>query len=160
MDIASSTEQVAGILYREDFTFDTSPDGDSYRLLFDGGEAVFINFGEWGPDGVLITVSSPALQDIESDSIGAAIALSRVNELNRTHRLLKYMFVDDTLVVVYDLLGDALQAVELVSAVRTVAAGAREVAEELQDEVGGARYQEWAEQEEFEFEDADLDFDD
>jgi hypothetical protein len=156
MDIAASTEQVAGILHRADFTFETHHDGDSYRLLFEGGDAVFVNFGPWG-DGVLITVSSPALQDIEADSVGAAIALSRVNELNRTHRLLKYMFVDDSLVVVYDLLGDTLQAGELINAIRTVAAGARELVEELQHEVGGASYEDWAEQVEYEYEDVDYD---
>ena len=157
MDIDTSIEQVAGILLRADLSFDTSADGDSYRLLFEGGEAVFVNFGDWIDDAVLITVSSPALQEIEPDGIGAAIALNRVNELNKTTRLVKFMFVDDTLVVVYDLLGDTLKAAELVNAIKAVAHAARQVAEDLQDEVGGQRYEEWVEDPEFEFEDVDFD---
>ena len=140
MDIDASIEQVAGILHRAELKFDTRPDGKAYRLLFVGGEAVFIDFDRWGDDSVLITVSSPALDDIEADSIGAAIALNRLNELNGSHRFVKYLLADGTLMVATDLLGDTLQAGELLNVVFGVAGAAREVVEQLQPEVGGLRH--------------------
>ena len=140
MDIDASIEQVAGILHRAELKFETRPDGKAYRLLFVGGDAVFIDFNRRAEDSVMITVSSPALQEIEADGIGAAIVLNRLNELNNSHRFLKYVYADETLVVAHDLLGDSLQAGELLHAVFGVAGAARELVEELQPEVGGLRH--------------------
>jgi hypothetical protein len=162
MDIDASIEQVAGILHRADLQFETRPDGKAYRLLFVDGDAVFVDFKRWGDDSVAITVSSPALQELEEESIGAAIVLNRLNGLNDARRFIKYVYVDESLVVASDLLGDTLQAGELLNAIYGVANAAREVAEELQPEVGGKRHFEMAEcvadaDIEFDFDDADDD---
>ena len=151
MDVEASIEQVAGILVREGLNFQTAKDGNSYRLLF-GSAAVFINFREWDGDSVVITVHSPVLQDIDPGSPGAALALNRLNELNRRHFFVKFVFTKDTLIVDYDLLGDRLQAPELLNAVYTVAAVADDLDDKLVVELGGKRYedvmQEWESEEE------------
>ena len=139
MDIDASIEQVAGILVREELKFQTAPDGAGYRLLF-GSTAVFINFMTWR-DGVSITVSAPILQDIDPGAPGAAIALNRLNELNMNHRFIKFVFDEGALMAIYDLLGDRLQAAELLNAVYVVAAAADHLDDELIDEIGGKRFE-------------------
>lgn len=157
MDIEASIEQVAGILIREDLKFQSAPDGDGYRLLF-GSTAVFIAFTPWR-DGVAITVSAPILQEIDQASPGAALLLNRLNELNMDHRFLKFVYDDGALVAVYDLLGDRLQAAELLNAVYLVAAAADHLDDELVDEIGGMRFEDVLEEiediEEIENEDLD-----
>lgn len=147
MDIEASIEQVAGILVREGFDFDTSRDGRAYRLLF-GSAAVFIRFGPWAKESVVITVSSPILQDVEPDSAGAARALNLLNQLNRTHYFLCFVFADGALTADYDLLADNLQAPELRNAILTVAGAADHLDDELIGEIGGKKYEtlldEWA----------------
>ena len=137
MDIDASIEQVAGILVREDLKFQMASDGAGYRLLF-GSTAVFISFTPWR-DGVSITVTAPILQDIDPAAPGAAVALNRLNELNMNHRFIKFVFDDGALMAIYDLLGDRLQATELLNAVYVIAAAADHLDDELIDEIGGKR---------------------
>ena len=157
MDIEASIEQVAGILIREDLKFQSAPEGDGYRLLF-GSTAVFIAFTPWR-DGVAITVSAPILQEIDQASPGAALLLNRLNELNMDHRFLKFVYDDGALVAVYDLLGDRLQAAELLNAVYLVAAAADHLDDQLVEEIGGMRFEDVLEEiediEEIENEDLD-----
>jgi hypothetical protein len=140
MDVEASIEQVAGILVREDFNFGTAQDGRSYRLLF-GSAAVFIHFESWHTDSVVITVSSPILQDIEPESPGAARAYTLLNELNRSRYFIRFTFDDGTLAADYDLLGDTLQAAELVNAIYAVAAAADHLDDALIEEIGGKKYE-------------------
>ena len=139
MDIDASIEQVAGILVREDLKFQMAADGGGYRLLF-GSTAVFVNFMPWR-EGVSITVSAPILQDIDPAAPGAAVALNRLNELNMNHRFIKFVFDDGALMAIYDLLGDRLQAAELLNAVYVVAAAADHLDDALIDEIGGKRFE-------------------
>ena len=139
MDLDASIEQVAGILVREDLKFQMASDGGGYRLLF-GSAAVFISFMPWR-EGVSITVSAPVLQDIDPSAPGAAVALNRLNELNLNHRFIKFVFDDGALMAIYDLLGDRLQAAELLNAVYVVAAAADHLDDELIDEIGGKRFE-------------------
>jgi hypothetical protein len=154
MDLDASIEQVAGILVREELKFQTAPDGAGYRLLF-GSTGVFINFMPWR-DGVSITVSAPVLQDIDPSAPGAAVALNRLNELNMNHRFIKFVYDDGALMAIYDLLGDRLQATELLNAVYVVAAAADHLDDELIDEIGGKRFEDVLEEiEEMEEEDTE-----
>jgi hypothetical protein len=92
-------------------------------------------------EGVSIIVSAPILQDIDPTAPGAAVALNRLNELNLNHRFLKFVFDDGTLMAIYDLLGDRLQATELLNAVYCVAAAADHLDDELIEEIGGKRFE-------------------
>lgn len=147
MDLDASIEQVAGILVREGFKFDTAEDKRSYRLLF-GSAAVFIHFRQWQEASVVITVSSPILLDIDAESPGAAAALNTLNDLNREHFFARFTFTGDILQADYDLLGDHLQARELSNAIYVIAAAADHLDDELLDSLGGKQYEtkleEWA----------------
>ncbi len=153
MDIQASIEQVAGILLREELRFQTHEDGDSYRLLF-GQEAVFIHFDRWG-DRVRIYLTAPALQDIDPESAGGAAASAALGGLHRSHRFVKWLFEDGTLLAVHDLLGDDLQRSELLNAVYALASAAHNAADRFGEETGGLRYSEYyeLEQDEIEIED-------
>jgi len=139
MDIQASIEQVAGILIREDLDFATHQDGDSYRLLFND-DAVFISFTPWGRDRVRIALVCPAVQGIEPETAGHVAALARANELNQDHGFVKWVLDGDTLSAVHDLLGDHLQAGELLNAVYTLAHTVNMVADELVLVTGGERW--------------------
>ena len=140
MDIQTSREQVAGILHREDFKFSMASDGSNYRLLF-GSAAVFLDFYSWADgDSVLIKVSSPVVLEIDPESAGAAEAYNILNDLNHHHMLVKFRIADNTLIAEYDMLGDALQAIELRNAILTVASAADELDDDLADRLGGKRY--------------------
>lgn len=147
MDVDASIEQVAGILVREGFNFDTSNDRRSYRLMF-GSAAVFIHFHKWQDDSVVITVSAPILLDIDPESAGAAEALNMLDELNRGQFFARFTFGGTTLEVDYDLLGDHLQAAELSNAIYVIAGAADALDDELLERLGGKKYEtkleEWA----------------
>ena len=147
MDVDGSIEQVTGILVREGLRYQMSEDGRTYRLLF-GSAAVFIDFEAWQDDSVVISVHSPVLQDIDPESAGAAQALNLLNDLNRSFFFVKFTFRDGILVARYDLLGDTLQAGELVNALYEIAGAADRLDDELADALGGKPYEtkleEWA----------------
>ena len=82
MDVDASIEQVDGDPGPRGPALPDVRDRRTYRLLF-GSAAVFIDFDDWQDDGVVITVHSPVLQDIDPESAGAAHALNLLNELNR-----------------------------------------------------------------------------
>jgi hypothetical protein len=141
MQVQTSMEQVAGILARDGFTFQIARGGRQYRLLF-GSAGVFIRFADLGRDSVVITVSSPVLQDVDEESPGAALALNLLNDLNSTHYFVRFTFGDGMLMADYDLLGDDLQAEELRNAILTVAAVADRLDDQLLADVGGRRFRE------------------
>jgi hypothetical protein len=140
VDVEASIEQVTGILVREGLRYQMSSDGRTYRLLF-GSAAVFIDFDAWQDDGVVITVHSPILQDIHPESPGAAHALNLLNDLNRSFFFVKFTFREGILVARYDLLGDSLQAGELVNALFEIAGAADRLDDELADALGGKPYE-------------------
>jgi hypothetical protein len=147
MDVEASIEQVTGILVREGLRYQMSEDGRTHRLLF-GSAAVFIDFDAWQDDGVVITVHSPVLQDIDPESAGGAQALNLLNHLNRSFFFVKFTYRDGILIARYDLLGDTLQAGELVNALYEIAGAADRLDDELADMLGGKPYEaklsEWA----------------
>jgi hypothetical protein len=139
MDLQASIEQVAGILVRGGLHFDTHDDGDSYRLLF-GQDAVFVHFDCVG-DHVRVLLTSPALQELDPEDAGYAVLLNELNDLNASHRFVKWLIDDGTtLLGVHDLLGDTLQAPELLNAVYAMAGAANGAAERFADATGGRRY--------------------
>src|SRR3954469_14366732 len=140
MDVDASIEQVTGILVRDGLRYQMSEDGRTYRLLF-GSAAVFIDFDAWQDDGVVISVHSPVLQDIDPESAGAAQALNLLNDLNRSFFFVKFTFRDGILIARYDLLGDTLQAVELVNALYEIAGAADRLDDELSHTLGGKPYE-------------------
>jgi hypothetical protein len=148
VEVQASIEQVAGILVREGLLFQLAREERRHYRLRYGSAAVFIQFHRWGRRSVVITVSSPVLQDVDEESAGAARALNLINSLNSTHYYLRFTFDEGMLLAEYDLLGDELQADELLNAVHTVGSVADHLDDELHDLVGGKRFadklEEWA----------------
>jgi len=140
MDVETSIAQVARILTEEGLRFQTAQDGSSYRLLF-GSAAVFIDFQAWQDDSVVITLHSPVLQDIDGESVGAAQALNILNDLNRQFFFVKFIYGDGTLFAEYDLLGETLQAGELVNGIFEVAGAADRLDDQLAEQLGGKVYE-------------------
>ena len=81
-------------------------------------------------------------------AIGAAQALNLLNHLNRSFFFVKFTYRDGILIARYDLLGDTLQAGELVNALYEIAGAADRLDDELADTLGGKPYEaklsEWA----------------
>jgi Putative bacterial sensory transduction regulator len=146
VDVNASIEQIAGILLREEFNFETAGDKRSYRLLF-GTAGVFIHVYPWNEASVMIKVHSPVVQDIDPESPGGAEALNLINVLNQAHVFVKFRLHNGTLIAEYDLLGDTLQAGELRNALLTVAQASDQLDDDLADRLGGKRFdtklQEW-----------------
>jgi hypothetical protein len=140
MDVDASIEQVTGILVREGLRFQVSEDGRTHRLLF-GSAAVFVDFNDWQDDSVVITVHSPVLQDIHPESAGAAQALNMLNDLNRSFFFVKFTYREGILIARYDLLGETLQAGELVNALYEIAGAADRLDDELAAVLGGKPYE-------------------
>ena len=102
---------------------------------------MFIDFDTWQDDSVVITVHSPVLQEIHPESAGAAQALNLLNELNRSFFFVKFTFRDGILIARYDLLGETLQAGELVNALYEIAGAADRLDDELAGLLGGIPYE-------------------
>jgi len=139
VDVDASIEQVAGILVREGLRYETAADGRTYRLRFESA-AVFIDFRPWQDDSVVIIVHSPVLQDIDPESAGAAQTLNMLNELNRSFFFVKFTYRDGILIARYDLLGETLQAGELINAIYEIAGAADRLDDELAMSLGGKPY--------------------
>src|SRR3954464_15637133 len=140
MDVDASIEEVTGILVREGLRYRTSADGRTHRLLF-GSAAVFIDFNDWQDDSVVITVHSPVLQDIHPESAGAAQALNMLNDLNRSFFFVKFTYREGILIARYDLLGETLQAGELVNALYEIAGAAAPPRDGRPPVLGGKPYE-------------------
>jgi hypothetical protein len=104
-------------------------------------DAVFVHFDLWH-DEPRVYLTSPALQQLDPEDAGYAVALNRLNELNLRHRFVKWTVTDGVLFAVHDLLGTTLQAGELINAVMSIAGAVHNACEELEDVTGGLRYDE------------------
>jgi hypothetical protein len=140
-DVQRVIEQVAGVLFRNGVEFDTRADGNEYRILHDS-TATFVSFSEFG-EHVLVSVHSPVLQEIEETEGTRRELLEVVNELNAGSRFGRFVYYPELRVIAleYDLLGDDLQASELMNAVMLVSEIANARDEELKLRLGtGVRY--------------------
>ena len=135
MDVAESIEHVTGILTRAGLQYEVSGDGRTCRLQFESA-SVFVDFNTWQDDQVVITVQSPVVQDVASDSPGAAQVLNMLNGLNRSFFFVKFIFRDGMLIARSDLLGQGMPPAALLNALYEVAGAANRLREELGDLAG------------------------
>ena len=85
--------------------------------------------------------STPPCCRTSTRSAGAAHALNLLNDLNRSFFFVKFTFRDGILIARYDLLGETLQAGELVNALYEIAGAADRLDDELADSLGGKPYE-------------------
>ena len=140
MDVDASIEQVTGILVREGLRYHMSVDGRTHRLLF-GSAAVFIDFNEWQDDSVVITVHSPMLQDIDPGQRGRGAGAEHAQRPQPVVLLRQVHLPRGILIARYDLLGETLQAGELVNALYEIAGAADRLDDELAEVLGGKPYE-------------------
>lgn len=136
-------EQVHGILARADIRFALSDDRNRYLVPVPQGSAVVeIEFHPWARAQTMISLRSDVLVDVEMTEENRLEVLEHLNALNQTSLFGRFHLDADrtTVVLQHDLLGDQLQAEELINALYTVGLLADQADDELLRELGsGAR---------------------
>lgn len=147
MSKSAVIDQVAGILTRADVPFQMSADGDEYRVLR-GSTAVFIRVADWG-EGTVVHFWAPVAGGIDlkdADNFGGLHIVA--NDLNREQYFLKWVVSSDdendgSISIEYDLLGDELDAHELLNALGEVSGAADHFDDEIIDQFGGKRFEDY-----------------
>lgn len=132
-------EQVHGILGRGEIRFVLSDDRGSYRVPVPGGSAVvLIDFHDWGRGQTMISLRSEVLVEVEVDEGNRLEVLEHLNALNQGSLFGRFHLDADgtTVVLQHDLLGDKLQAEELINALYTVGLLADQADDQLLHEFG------------------------
>jgi len=109
-----------------------------YSLRF-ASARVLVGFTALGEQTV-IALRAPVLHDVSMED-GFSAALHALNQLNRSTHFGKWALYEDERVIVveYDLLGDHLQELELMTALMTLARLADQQDDVLQGEFGGRK---------------------
>lgn len=136
-------QQVAGMFARNDYPAEMLPDDSGYRLVVGSTETV-IGFSEWNDD-VVITMNAVLLTNAPMKGRARALALERINELNRTIPLGKVYLTNEVedddlsplIELEYQLLGKNLDLSEFFPALEHVAFLADEIDDELKSELAG-----------------------
>jgi hypothetical protein len=133
-----AADYVAGILTRNEVPFATREDGRGHRVLY-GTTAVFITVAPFGDEDAIVSLSAPALEQLDPDS--APKILSRINQLNCENYFGKWCLYDDVIRVEHELLASRLQPEEMMNALRMLAEQADSNDDALQQELGGKTWQ-------------------
>ena len=132
-------QQVHGILAREDVRFALSADRESFLVpVPHGSAAVLIDFHPWGRGQTMISLRSEVLVDVEVTEESRLQILEHLNAHNQSSLFGRFYLDADrsTIVLRHDLLGDELQADELINALYTVGLLADQTDDELMHEIG------------------------
>jgi hypothetical protein len=136
-------EQVHGILARAEIRFVMGDDRVTYLVPVPGGSAVvWIQFHPWGRAQTMISMKSEVLVDVDVSDENRLQVLEHLNALNQTSLFGRFHLDADrsTVILQHDLLGDELQAEELINALYTVGLLADQADDQLLAEFGsGAR---------------------
>lgn len=135
-------EQVHGILARDTIRFALSDDRNSFLVPVPRGSAVvLIDFHAWGLGQTMISLRSDVLIDVEVTDENRLQILEHMNALNQASLFGRFYLDADrsTVVLRHDLLGDELQAEELINALYTVGLLADETDDDLMREFGTGR---------------------
>jgi hypothetical protein len=132
-------EQVHGILARAEIRFALGDDRVTYLVPVPGGSAVvWIHFHPWGRAQTMISLRSEVLVDVEVTEENRLQVLEHLNALNQTSLFGRFHLDADrsTVILQHDLLGDELQAEELINALYTVGVLADQADDQLLREFG------------------------
>jgi hypothetical protein len=132
-------DQVAGILVRHDVKYARRDDGAEYLARF-GSAGVYIGFGELGSSTVVI-VRAPIVSDLQLDDAARQRLLERLNEHNAGGYYVRLYLHDGVVQAECDLLGDALEGAELMSALGAIARLADDLDDQLVTEFGGKTFE-------------------
>jgi hypothetical protein len=135
-------EQAHGILAGERVAYEVSADGRRFRVPVPAGSAaVEIDFDVWARDRTMIRLRAHVLEDVEVRDSNRVDILEHLNALNQTALFGRFYLDADrsTIVLEHELLGDDLDAVELINALYTLGLVADQTDDELQRSVGTGR---------------------
>lgn len=137
-DAAAIHQLVEGALSERGIRFDRDED-DALRIPH-GSAEVLVGFDDLA-GGTVIRVSALVLDELELVPDSESAALRALNDRNRSVRFAKFILEHGagSITLEYDLLGDYLQAEELINAVTAVAQMADDHDDLLRDELGGGR---------------------
>src|SRR5688572_21673738 len=128
-------EQVHGILAGERVEFRVGDDGRSFHVpVPQGSAAVAIDFHDWSAGRSLIRLRAQVLEDVELDSRNRLEVLEHLNALNQSTVFGRFYLDADrtTIMLEHELLGDFLDAGELINALQTLGLVADQTDDELQ----------------------------
>lgn len=133
-------DQIAGIFARNEVPYGLNDEG-TYRVLR-GSAAIFIDVrGGDGPTAVFFNAPMVDHLDLEGEMFGKAHVV--VNDLNCRSTFGRYcLYTDDSRVMLeHEILGDDLQASELLYTLDAVSAAADSWDDTLSEELGGKTYE-------------------
>lgn len=132
-------EQVHGILAGERVAFEVADDGRGFHVPVPAGSAaVEIGFELLGRDRTVIRLRARVLEDVVIDGDNRLDILETLNALNQS-ALFGRFFLDvdrSTIVLGHELLGDDLDADELINGLYTLGIAADQTDDELQRSIG------------------------
>jgi type III secretion system-like peptide-binding chaperone len=133
-------QQVYGILSMNKVEFRTDDAGKSFLVPY-GSAGVFVDFRDWSDGQTLLNVHAFVLDQVDVAAERRLKILEELNEVNKANYLGKvYLDVDaKTIVLEHDLLGNDLDADELMGALRTVASMADDLDDRLREAIGTGR---------------------
>lgn len=133
-------QQVYGILSMNKVEFRTDDTGKSFLVPY-GSAGVFVDFRDWADGQTLVNLHAFVLDQVDVADERRLKILEELNEVNKANYLGKvYLDVEaKTIVLEHDLLGNELDADELMSTLRTVASMADELDDRLRETLGTGR---------------------
>jgi hypothetical protein len=135
-------EQVHGILAGERVVFEVASDGCRFHVpVPQGSAAVDIDFHPWARGRTLIRLHAHVLVELDVREDNRLDILEHLNSLNQSSLFGRFFLDADrsTIVLEHELLGDDLDADELVNALYTVGMLADQTDDELQRSLGTGR---------------------
>jgi hypothetical protein len=144
MELERVVEQVHGILGIGGVPFSMNDDRMSF-LVLSGSARMIIAFRHWN-DSTVVSVRAVVLDEVDSSGDRLLQLYERLNALNEERFFGKLYFQKPGAIMLeYDLLGDELDAKELLHALATISAMADELDESLSAELGtGVKAEEMA----------------
>jgi hypothetical protein len=135
MELTRVTEQAHGILGIAGIPFQMNEDRTSFLLTY-GSARLIVVFRPYN-DSVVVSIRAYVLDEVDSSGDRLLQIYERLNALNAERFFGKlYLEQPGTIMLEYDLLGDELDARELLHAVSTISGMADELDDSLSAELG------------------------
>jgi hypothetical protein len=133
-------QQVYGILSMNKVEFKTDAAGTSFLVPY-GSAGVFVDFRDWSDGQTLIHLHAVVLEQVDAGDERRPKILEELNEVNKTTYVGKVYLDPDakTIVLEHDLLGNDLDADELMGVLRTLATLADDLDDKLRTAIGTGR---------------------
>jgi hypothetical protein len=135
-------EQVHGILAGEHVSFTVADDGRRFHVpVPQGSAAVDIDFEDWGRSQTLIRLRTHVLDKVEVRADNRLEVLEHLNALNQSTVFGRFYLDADrsTIMLEHELLGNELDAAELINALYTIGLVADQTDDDLQRSLGTGR---------------------